>query len=120
MSARSDLVTAKLLGSSTITRQERFGRPSHPLPEDEMRRGVVVEARDLAPARGAVELAGLGKGTVGVEPQQRDAEVARGFLTRIHQTPAEPQSARGGGDPETLDLGIAVIRSLQADTADRQ
>src|SRR5690349_166293 len=53
---------------------------SQPLFEEQVRIGIVVEARDLAPAAGPVELAGLGQRAVGVEPQQRDAELARRTL----------------------------------------
>jgi len=80
--------------------------------------GLVVERRDLAVTRGAVQGDGLGQRPVGFELDGEHLAGRRSLFKLGQQTAAETQAADGRGDPHPLDVGGRAGRELDATAAD--
>ena len=81
--------------------------------------GLVAERVHLAVTGRPVQADRLGQAAVGLQPQHGNPVRGGAALQLGQQPPAEPQSARGRGDPHPLDLGGRVTVELEPTTAHR-
>src|ERR671925_904868 len=74
---------------------------------------LTVEIGHLAVAGAFVQSAGFDERAVRIEPQARDAAIARELFDALEQTSAEPHAAHIGRNPHALHFGVALAGALE-------